>query len=491
MGAVAVVLALSACDSSDEPRAAPLSSSPQAAPPQAGRALQSQPLLHSGAVRFDLMALDRVANDVVVAKLVVRNPTSADVSLGLIMQPTTRNPGTRFSFDANSIGGMALLDGAGARLHHPLVQPGRKCLCSRFVGPFPTVRAGGTLDLQAAFPAPAAGVTRMGVLVPGVLPFADVPVANRPGARIDIDGKTRGVDPVAAQKGPTRILPAMATTETAVGAEEDDGTNLIVRISTDVLFAVDKADLSPAARQTLREVAGKIQSSPGTTVKVEGHADSSGNDAINQPLSERRAKSVQDALRQLVTRTGITYESQGFGSSKPIASNETEEGKKKNRRVTIAFARPTPSGPPSGGQSTGTPAKGRVLRSTTAAKTSIRVDGLHRDSNGYTTVAWTVTNEGSGKVAVPSMFDAPTADGYISGGTSGVSLLSGDKRFRAVRDGERYPIGPQFALMGLDVNTLNPREQIMLYTLVRLPPEVTTVTVDIPGYEKAENLTVG
>ncbi|MFB4312832.1 OmpA family protein [Actinomadura sp. 21ATH] len=487
-----MALALTSCSSSGDPKAAPSTPArPSAATPGKGGVLQSQPLLHNGAVRFDLTALDRVSNDVVVAKMTARNNSQTEASLGLIMRPVTRSVANVNSFQRNSIGGMALLDGAGARLYHPLVEPGRKCLCSRSAG-FPTVPAGGTLEFHAAFPAPPAGVSKLGVLVPGVLPFTDIPVGNRPGTRIDLDDGNRGVDPVAAKKGPERILPVTAITESDVGAEEDDGTNLNVRISTDVLFAVNKADLTPAAQQTLREVAGKIQNSPGGSVKVEGHADSSGNDAINQPLSERRAQSVVEALKKLVTRSGVTYESQGFGSSKPIASNDTEEGKKKNRRVVVSFARPKPAGSGSPGQGAGAPAKGRVLKPTTGPKgTSIHVDEVRRDGNGYTTVAWTLRNEAGEQVPVNGMFDAPSADGYIDGSTSGVFLGSGGKRYRAVRDGERYAFGPKFASLGLDVNTLEKGEQIGLYTMVRLPPEVTTVTLDIPGYGKAENVAVG
>ncbi|MEU6039244.1 OmpA family protein [Actinomadura sp. NPDC047616] len=493
VGAVAAAIMLSSCSSSGGSEGGgPSPSAPSSSGSQGQeKVLQTQPFLPTGDVKFDLLALDRVSDQVVVAKVRARNTARSEISLDRIMAPTTRDLGNVNKFDPNSIGGAALLDGAGARLYYPYVQPGRKCLCTRTGGFNLRIPAGGTLTLNAAFPAPPAEVSRLGLLLPGVLPFTDVPVGNRPGTKIDIDPNNRGVDPVTAQKGPTRILPVTTLTENNAGAEEDDGTNLNVRISTDVLFAVNKADLNAAAQATLREVAGKIQNSPGNTVTIEGHADSTGNDAINQPLSERRAKSVEDALKGMVTRQGITYRSQGFGSKRPIASNKDEEGRKKNRRVVISFARPKPAPAQAPGGSS-VPAAGRTLNPSSAPKgVTVHVDGLHRDSNGFTTVSWTVRNDGDQEADMGLMFNAPSQDGYINGGTSGVSLVSGDRRFRAARNGERYAIGPQFPLMPLDVIRLVKGEQLRLYTMIKVPSDVTTVTLDIPGFDKAENLAIG
>ncbi|WP_285491955.1 OmpA family protein [Actinomadura sp. NBRC 104425] len=489
---VAAAMVLSACSSSggseggkQSPSASPTSGS------QSGgeRVLQTQPYLPTGEVKFDLLALDRVSDQVVVAKLRARNTTRSTVSLGRIMVPTARKDAGE-NFDSDSVGGMALLDGVNMRLYHPYVQPGRKCLCTKSFGGFLTLPANGTLTLHAAFPAPPAEVSRLGLIVPGVLPFTDVPVGNRTGVKIDIDENNRGVDPVTAQKGPTRILPVTTITQNNVGFEEDDGTNLNVNISTDVLFAVNKADLNAEAQATLREVSQKIQNSPGNTVTIEGHADSTGNDAINQPLSERRAKSVENALKQMVTRQGITYRSQGFGSKRPIASNSTEEGRRKNRRVVISFARPKPA-PAQTPSASAAPAPGSTLNPKSGPKgTSIHVDELHRDSNGFTTVSFTLRNDGDQTAYAGTMFTAPAEDGYILEGTSAVSLVSGDRRFRAVRDGDGYAIGPRFATMTPDVPLVVKGEQLRLYTMIKVPSDVTTVTLEIPGYEKAENLTI-
>ncbi len=75
---------------------------------------------------------------------------------------------------------------------------------------------------------------------------------------------------------------------------------------------------------------------PDTDVMIYGHTDSTGSDAINQPLSENRAKAVKDFL----TSKGVDAKritTQGLGSSSPVASNDTEAGRQQNRRVEVAI----------------------------------------------------------------------------------------------------------------------------------------------------------
>jgi OmpA family len=94
-------------------------------------------------------------------------------------------------------------------------------------------------------------------------------------------------------------------------------------------------------------VARQIDQSTTSTVKVDGYTDITGNDAINQPLSRRRAGTVAQRLRGLVRRQGVAFQTAGHGSKDPVANNTTEEGRRKNRRVTVTFTRPQPK-PPAG-----------------------------------------------------------------------------------------------------------------------------------------------
>lgn len=102
----------------------------------------------------------------------------------------------------------------------------------------------------------------------------------------------------------------------------------------DVLFEFDSARLTSGANHTVREIAEVINGAPGRHISIEGHTDSVGTIAYNQRLSEHRARSVADAL----THEGVQsrrISSRGFGESDPIASNKTDYGRARNRRVEV------------------------------------------------------------------------------------------------------------------------------------------------------------
>lgn len=102
----------------------------------------------------------------------------------------------------------------------------------------------------------------------------------------------------------------------------------------DVLFESGQAELKEDAQTSLVEVVDLLQSEPNKKIRIEGHTDSVGNADANLKLSERRANSVLDALVALgVDASRIT--TVGLGEDFPIASNEDEEGRKKNRRVDV------------------------------------------------------------------------------------------------------------------------------------------------------------
>jgi outer membrane protein OmpA-like peptidoglycan-associated protein len=112
------------------------------------------------------------------------------------------------------------------------------------------------------------------------------------------------------------------------------GDDLILRMPSNVTFAFDSSAVQPQFRPTLDQVAQTLVSYNQTYIDVLGHTDSTGSDAYNQALSERRAQSVADYLSMrgvARARMGI----RGYGETQPIASNETEVGRSQNRRVEI------------------------------------------------------------------------------------------------------------------------------------------------------------
>ncbi|HHI5409654.1 TPA: OmpA family protein [Vibrio metoecus] len=101
-------------------------------------------------------------------------------------------------------------------------------------------------------------------------------------------------------------------------------------------FATASAELKPATVKKLDKIVGYLNQYPQAKVEVVGHTDSTGSDAYNQKLSERRAQAVAKALEaQGIDASRIS--AKGLGESSPIASNATAEGREKNRRVELVI----------------------------------------------------------------------------------------------------------------------------------------------------------
>ena len=103
-----------------------------------------------------------------------------------------------------------------------------------------------------------------------------------------------------------------------------------------VNFDFDRAEIRPASRPILDQAASRLRQCGSERLRVEGHTDSIGADAYNQDLSQRRARAVRDYL---VSRgvNGGRISAAGLGEAKPIASNDTPEGRFLNRRVEVRF----------------------------------------------------------------------------------------------------------------------------------------------------------
>lgn len=116
----------------------------------------------------------------------------------------------------------------------------------------------------------------------------------------------------------------------------DSARGLIMNMS-DVLFDFDKATLKPDAREKLAKLSGILLAYPGLKLAVEGHTDSIGGDEYNLTLSEKRADSVRDYLSSQSIQ-GDRMTAQGFGKANPVASNDTADGRAKNRRVELVVS---------------------------------------------------------------------------------------------------------------------------------------------------------
>jgi outer membrane protein OmpA-like peptidoglycan-associated protein len=128
---------------------------------------------------------------------------------------------------------------------------------------------------------------------------------------------------------------ALASSEAAAVSRE--GNLLAVAFKGDVTFDTNSAVVRPGLHSEINRVAGVINQYPKTLIRVEGHTDSIGSEEYNMGLSNRRATAVKNLLVQRgISATRI--EVVGFGETMPVASNNTEAGRQKNRRVEIKIA---------------------------------------------------------------------------------------------------------------------------------------------------------
>jgi outer membrane protein OmpA-like peptidoglycan-associated protein len=116
----------------------------------------------------------------------------------------------------------------------------------------------------------------------------------------------------------------------------DTARGLVVNMS-DVLFDSGKFTLRPLAREKLAKISGIVLAYPTLKLAVEGNTDSIGTEALNQQLSEKRAEAVRNYLAQQGVPESSTTAA-GFGKTRPIASNDTAEGRQQNRRVELVVS---------------------------------------------------------------------------------------------------------------------------------------------------------
>ena len=182
---------------------------------------------------------------------------------------------------------------------------------------------------------PMAGFTTVSVLEADAAKKAGVDL-NAASSELDQfpGAATELAAPVAIERY-TRALDDSTSTHTG-------GQDITVTLASDVTFASDSADLTPAADTQLQTVADQLNQYPdGGTLSIVGHTDDIQDDAYNQTLSEKRANAVKDRLQQLTTLDKWSPTTTGKGESEPRVKETTDEARAANRRVEITL---TPTG---------------------------------------------------------------------------------------------------------------------------------------------------
>jgi len=125
-----------------------------------------------------------------------------------------------------------------------------------------------------------------------------------------------------------------ATQGTGVNVVQTQDNQLKLEIPSDISFDTGRYNIKSNFAPILDRFAEGLRSSPNAEVRIVGHTDSTGSDAVNNPLSLNRANSTRDYLMQRGVNGSRIY-TEGRGSYQPIASNSTADGRARNRRVEI------------------------------------------------------------------------------------------------------------------------------------------------------------
>jgi len=128
-----------------------------------------------------------------------------------------------------------------------------------------------------------------------------------------------------------------AVADSDAAAVRREGNLLAITLKGDLTFDTDSTTVKPGLYPELDRIANVMVQYPDTLIRIEGYTDSTGSESYNQDLSERRAANV----RNLLAQRGVDYNRMqivGYGESMPVASNDTEAGRRMNRRVEIKVA---------------------------------------------------------------------------------------------------------------------------------------------------------
>jgi chemotaxis protein MotB len=161
-------------------------------------------------------------------------------------------------------------------------------------------------------------------------------------ARLKADGDKQGADLKIVQDRLMKIESNIAAVRTKLQKLVDSGALkvnvrngfLVIELQSDILFDTGKSELKPEAKQPLADLAVALQGLSDRRFQVAGHTDPTGSDALNWRLSVARAVAVVETL----VADGVpakNLSAGGYGPHMPVASNDTDEGKKRNRRVEL------------------------------------------------------------------------------------------------------------------------------------------------------------
>ncbi|WP_197285641.1 OmpA family protein [Nocardiopsis sp. NRRL B-16309] len=267
-------------------------------------------------LKIEVYALERLDNDLLRLRIGIKNDSNESFVLF---------DGLSSATDQGTAGAITLIDAENQQRYSSYKRIDGKCYCSAPLSG--AIGSGTTAEMWVIYPEPPPEISSMTITTPLAPPILDVPLTESSDSADEAE---------LANPEISDLTMLSDDTEDQTGRSENNDEVSII-LSSDVLFETDSAELQQEAQEILEQVAREIDDAESSTVRVDGHADNTGSDSVNIPLSEERAESVESTLDEMITRSGVSFEVEGHGSSDPIADNSTEEGRERNRRVTVTF----------------------------------------------------------------------------------------------------------------------------------------------------------
>lgn len=385
--------------------------------------------LEGARVRLEVQPLVRAAGaTVLTAVLTVVEPPEGDG--GLIMHASfTARGRVSTRYDLSDV--VLFVPDAGL-LAGPATTADGNAATTR-LGTEPGLRRGESAGLRAAFAPLPADVRRADVLWPilGVLP--DIPVVDGTVPELPSFGTApaRDVELTGLRGEAQPVIARSSELEGAVKVEETRD-ELKVVLAADVLFALDRSDLSPQAGAAIQRAAAQIQAAGPGPVNVTGHTDDQGSEAYNLDLSNRRARAVADALGAQLPGDQYPLAVAGRGEAEPAVPGTSEDARAANRRVELLVERPqraapaaAPAAPAAGSGPTATAATGLPFEQSDGSLLRLRAERAVAQGP-WLRVDLTATAERAGDNRAGFLVDLRERQARVLRATaSGVGVLDG------------------------------------------------------------------
>lgn len=341
--------------------------------------------LSGGRVRLEVGPLVRSGTLTVLTALltVIEAPEGGTMTIG--DKFTARGERSGASFDLSDVRLFAPEQGL---LASPGVSPNGKTASSA-LGNETGMKAGEAAGLRIAFGSLSPEARRADVLWPllGVIPYVPVEEGEVPPLPAFDGGPPRDVDLVGVVGQARPVTARSAELEGAVRTDRAPDRTTVV-LASDVLFALDSADLSPQANVALDRAAAQIEAAGPGPVKVTGHTDDQGSDQYNLDLSNRRARAAASALAGRLAPDRYPLEVSGRGEAEPAVKGTTPEARAANRRVELLVERrqrsepaPASSALPPGGGPAATAVQGLVFDRADGSRLRLRAERAVRDGS--------------------------------------------------------------------------------------------------------------